>query len=105
MARQEESGQHRGEKQVPLHRKEELVSFKVDAELADMLRRMPNKSQFIRKAVLQALDHECPLCQGTGILSPESMEHWKEFSKHHHVVDCDSCGATYIACELEETAS
>jgi len=40
------------------HTKQELVSFKVDAELADMLRRMPNKSQFIRKAVLQALDHE-----------------------------------------------
>lgn len=86
------------------HSKQELVSFKVDAELADMLRRMPNKSQFIRKAVLQALDHECPVCQGTGILSPEAMEHWKEFTQHHHVVDCDSCGATYLTCDFEEVS-
>lgn len=36
------------------HHKEELASLKVDAELVDVRRRIPNKSRFIRKTVLQA---------------------------------------------------
>jgi hypothetical protein len=53
-----------------LHSKDEVISFKVGAALARVIRRLPNRSEFIRAAVLSALDHACPLCQGTGLMSP-----------------------------------
>ena len=57
-----------------LHNKDEVISFKVGAALARVIRRLPNRSEFIRAAVLSALDHACPLCQGTGLLCPRAEE-------------------------------
>lgn len=79
--------------------KEEVISFKVDAALAEHLKLVPNRSDFIRKAILQALDHECPLCQGTGILSADGMNHWKSFTEHHHLHQCDDCNGNYLSCD------
>ncbi len=86
--------------------KTDLVSFKVEAALAERIDRMPNKSEFIRNAILAALDNTCPLCQGTGVLSPEQREHWERFTTHHHVQRCADCHAVYLSCEYgAETVS
>ncbi len=85
------------------NRKEEIITFKVDGALAEELRRIPNRSAFIRDAVLQALENECPLCHGTGTLTPNQMRHWDEFRRNHRVVECTDCHETYISCELNET--
>lgn len=82
-----------------MNHKDEVITFKVDGTLAEQLRLMPNRSEFIRQAVLQALQFECPLCHGSGTLTPNQMEHWKEFSKHHHLVACDVCGESHMTCE------
>lgn len=79
--------------------KTDLVSFKVEAALAERIDRMPNKSEFIRNAILAALDNTCPLCQGTGVLSPEQRAHWDRFTAHHHVERCSDCQAVYLSCE------
>ncbi len=79
--------------------KDEVITFKVDGALAEELRLMPNRSEFIRQAVLQALNFECPLCHGSGTLTPNQMKHWEEFTAHHHVVTCDVCGESHIACD------
>jgi hypothetical protein len=79
--------------------KTDLVSFKVEAALAERIDRMPNKSEFIRHAILAALDNTCPLCQGTGVLSPEQRTHWDRFTAHHRVERCDDCHAVYLSCE------
>ena len=79
--------------------KEEVISFKVDAALAEHLKLVPNRSDFIRKAILLALDHECPLCQGSGILSADGMNHWRSFSAHHHLHQCDDCHDNYLTCD------
>ena len=60
--------------------KDEVITFKVDPDLAEVLHLMPNRSQFIRAAVLSALGHVCPLCQGLGILSPDQKQHWQKFT-------------------------
>ncbi len=46
-----------------------LMGFKVDSELAELLNAMPNKSAFIRKAILAQLGLPCPMCSGKGFLS------------------------------------
>ncbi|HTX73082.1 MAG TPA: ribbon-helix-helix domain-containing protein [Rectinemataceae bacterium] len=79
--------------------KTDLVSFKVEPGLAERIDRLPNKSEFIRNAILAALDNTCPLCQGTGVLSPEQREHWERFTAHHHVERCGECHAVYLSCE------
>ncbi len=82
--------------------KDEVITFKVDGALAEQLRLMPNRSEFIRQAVLQALQFECPLCHGSGTLTPNQMKHWQEFAEHHQLVTCDVCGESHITCEDQE---
>ena len=62
------------------------------------MRGIPNRSEFIRAAVLTALDNLCPLCKGTGILLPNQKNHWNEFAKHHHVEECETCHAVHLVC-------
>ena len=81
--------------------KQEIITFKADRELAKAIRRMPNRSAFIRHAVLAAIDNSCPVCQGTGILTPEQKRHWEAFSRSHHVAECDECHAVHVVCDRE----
>jgi len=81
--------------------KNEIITFKVDDSLAQIIHRLPNKSEFIRQAVMAALENTCPLCQGTGSLSPEQKKHWDEFASHHQIETCDDCHAVHIHCEFE----
>jgi DnaJ-class molecular chaperone len=78
--------------------KSEVITFKVDGELKDALNGMKNRSEFIRSALLAALDGTCPFCRGTGILTPRQMEHWTSFSKVHSVTECDDCHGIQIEC-------
>lgn len=80
-------------------RKQEVITFKADAKLAELLRQVPNRSEFIRNAILSAMDNVCPLCMGTGILSPEQRKHWQEFTRNHTVEECGDCHAVHIVCE------
>jgi hypothetical protein len=80
--------------------KTDLITFKVEHSLALLIDRMPNKSEFIRNALLTALSSACPVCQGTGVLTPEQLEHWKGFMEHHKVERCSDCKAVYLSCEL-----
>ncbi len=80
--------------------KTDLITFKVERSLAELIDRLPNKSEFIRNALLGALSATCPLCQGRGVLTPEQTEHWKRFTAHHSVERCGDCHAVYLSCEL-----
>ncbi len=79
-----------------------LITFKVDPSLAEAIERLPNRSEFIRKAVLAALANTCPLCQGTGVLTPEQREHWDRFTQSHRVERCGDCDAVHVRCERAE---
>jgi metal-responsive CopG/Arc/MetJ family transcriptional regulator len=82
-------------------KKEEVITFKVDESLSEALEGIRNRSEFIRKAILAALDSTCPLCQGTGILTPSQQSHWREFSRRHHVEQCADCNEPHLVCDVD----
>ena len=82
--------------------KQEVISFKVDGELGKIIREIPNRSEFIRKALLNALDNTCPLCRGTGIITPQQKKHWEEFTRNHEVEVCEDCHAVHLVCHVDE---
>ncbi len=79
-------------------KKQGIITFKVDEALYELVRNMPNRSEFIRNAVLSALGNICPLCNGTGILSARQKEHWDEFASDHQVKTCSECQERYLVC-------
>lgn len=82
-------------------KKQEIITFKVDTSLAEALKIVPNRSEFIRSAILLALENCCPLCQGTGMLSPEQRKHWTTFVANHSVEKCAQCDAVHLVCEAD----
>ena len=80
-------------------KKQSIITFKADAALAEALQAVPNKSEFIRNAILTALENGCPLCQGTGILTPEQQRHWAHFIASHSLEKCDECQAVHLVCD------
>lgn len=85
-------------------RKEDIITFKADAELMAALEGVSNRSAFIRDAILQALENRCPLCRGTGLLSLEQKKHWEDFAHHHHVEECGDCHAFHLVCDCDAVA-
>ena len=81
-----------------MKKKQDTITFKVDEDLAGAIRDIPNRSEFIRSAILEALGGVCPLCNGSGILSPNQKRHWEEFSADHHVKKCEECHEAMIVC-------
>ncbi len=79
--------------------KSELLTFKVEPALAELINRMPNKSEFIRRSLLASLNNTCPLCQGTGVLNPHQRDHWNHFAESHSVRRCGKCHAVHLLCE------
>ncbi len=81
-----------------LDKKTEIITFKADKSLLVALRGIRNRSEFIRSAILNALDSTCPLCSGTGILTPNQMKHWVEFVADHPLEECKDCRETRLTC-------
>ena len=82
-----------------MRRKSEVVSFKADENLIEALKGVDNRSEFIRGAILAALESTCPLCSGSGTLSPKQMEHWLEFAEDHPLEECEHCREMRPVCE------
>ena len=60
-------------------KKGEVITFKVDGNLAQALSGLPNRSEFIRSAIMNALDRACPLCKGAGMITAEQRKLWDAF--------------------------
>ena len=77
---------------------EEVISFKVDREMMEVLKNLPNRSEFIRSALLRAFDNICPLCRGYGYLNPKQKDHWQRFENRHKVAECPDCHELHLVC-------
>ncbi len=84
-----------------MKKKEEIITFKVDRSLLGLLKAVPNRSEFIRSALLSAFDNVCPLCSGTGIMTPSKKEHWSKFSRTHRLKKCSDCHEVALSCEKD----
>jgi hypothetical protein len=71
--------------------KTEVVAFKVEAELARLLDQLPNKSAFIRKAIIAQLSMACPLCHGSGVVPRGVHDHYAPLLSRLSA-PCDGCG-------------
>jgi len=69
-----------------------VVAFKVEEELAELLNKLPNKSEFIRKAIEAQLGMACPLCNGRGVVPRGIHDHFAPLLKQLGSRECDSCG-------------
>ncbi|MFZ5828865.1 MAG: CopG family transcriptional regulator [Planctomycetota bacterium] len=90
---------------MPRPKKQEVITFKVDPALAHALQGVPNRSEFIRAALLAAIDHACPLCKGTGLLTPDQRRHWESFAKSHSIELCGDCAAVHLVCAAGQIAA
>ena len=82
-------------------KKADTVTFKVDPNLLEILQAMPNRSEFIRSAILNALKHVCPLCSGSGVLTPAQKKCWDKFSESHEIKKCSESDQIEIFCNVE----
>jgi len=83
-------------------KKLDVITFKVDVPLRRAMRGISNRSEFIRAAVLSALESVCPLCKGTGILTPDQRRHWNSFAKSHSLAECSDCHAMHLVCDAKK---
>jgi len=79
-------------------KKQDVITFKVDESLREALERIPNRSEFIRSAIQAALEGTCPLCRGTGTLTPDQRRHWEAFAQNHSLRMCEDCHALHLIC-------
>ncbi|HOX37156.1 MAG TPA: CopG family transcriptional regulator [Candidatus Brocadiia bacterium] len=74
-------------------RKQDIVTFKVDQSLMDAMKGIPNRSRFIRAAILSALNNTCPVCNGTGTLTPDQRAMLDEIKGKPVLKRCEECKA------------
>ncbi len=84
--------------------KTSVVAFKVEDDLAAFLDGLPNKSEFIRRAIHAQLGIACPLCRGTGKVTAETHDHFKGFIAKWELHSCESCGDEFAVPRGNEAA-
>jgi hypothetical protein len=84
-------------------KKHEIITFKADESLNKALMSVPNRSEFIRNAIMTALENVCPLCRGTGTLTPDQLKHWDNFSKNHSLTECKRCHEFHLVCNADNS--
>lgn len=80
------------------------MAFKVEEELAGFLNNLPNKSDFIRRAIYSQLGISCPLCRGTGSVSKETHDHFAAFLEKWDLHQCQGCGDEFALPKHAEDA-
>jgi len=78
--------------------KNEIITFKADSSLLEAMKGISNRSEFIRNAILSSLDGVCPLCKGTGILTPYQKSHLDKFLNDHSFEECEKCNELHLIC-------
>jgi len=74
--------------------KKQIVAFKVEDELAHFLDALPNKSEFIRRAILAQFNMICPLCNGTGVVEKGIHDHFQQVIESNLTRPCEKCKTT-----------
>jgi len=72
-----------------MKKKDTVITFKVDDDLLKVLEKIPNRSAFIRTAIVSALENVCPLCNGTG-------------AEDHMMCTCRECHEKFLVCSRSQ---
>ena len=77
-----------------------IVSFRVDKHMADVLKKVPDKSTFIRDVILRSFYDTCPVCRGRGVL-PRELSRWAAKQlKSEKAMECACCHYSYARSAL-----
>jgi hypothetical protein len=83
----------KGTKMARMKSEMAMVAFKVEEELAALLNELPNKSEFIRKAIAAQLGLSCPLCHGKGAISGWLHLRYSPLLQSLKQQGCAGCGS------------
>ncbi|MCG3135001.1 MAG: hypothetical protein HMLKMBBP_02494 [Planctomycetes bacterium] len=72
-----------------------VVTFRVDSHLAEALDRIPDKSAFIREALVNRLHEPCPACNGTGRVDCDAAEWLAGVLRENGATNCECCGTAF----------
>jgi hypothetical protein len=72
-----------------------IVTFRVDAHLAEALERIPDKSGFIREALVNRLHEPCPACNGAGRVDCDAAKWLARVLLEKGARNCDCCGTAF----------
>jgi hypothetical protein len=72
-----------------------VVTFRVDAHLAEALERLPDKSAFIRKALTTTFHETCPACAGEGRLDCDAAKWLAGVLDEKGAKKCKCCGTAF----------
>ena len=72
-----------------------VVTFRVDAHLAEALERLPDKSAFIRKALTTSMHETCPACSGEGRVDCDAAKWLADILKQEGAKKCQCCGSAF----------
>src|ERR1051325_4569657 len=75
--------------------KQTVVSFRVDQHLAEILDALPDKSAFIREAILRRFYTTCPFCQGKGVLPQAILDWLRTRIPEYESIECTCCHYSY----------
>lgn len=81
-----------------MKKKQEVITFKVNMALYERIKDIPNRSEFIRKAIFKELGTICPLCGGMGMLDSAQKSHWDTFAVNHPLKRCEHCDSLILSC-------
>lgn len=73
--------------------KDQIIAFKADSQLAQLLGSVKNKSDLIRDAVYMYLGHLCPLCEGKGTIPANRGHEIEMLLKQLEYAACSGCHA------------
>lgn len=74
-----------------------VVTFRVDAHLAEALERLPDKSAFIRKALTTSFHETCPACSGEGRVDCDAAAWLAGVLEREGAKRCACCGSAFPA--------
>ena len=72
-----------------------VVTFRVDAHLAEALARRPDKSAFIRKALTPPFHETCPACSGEGRMDCDAAMWLASVLRKEGARKCQCCGTAF----------
>lgn len=72
-----------------------VVTFRVDHHLAEALDRLPDKSAFIRDALLRSFHATCPACGGEGRVDCEAADWLRSLLERAKARRCECCGTAF----------
>jgi hypothetical protein len=78
--------------------KHEVLSVRADLDLLEAMKGISNRSEFVRNAILAALDNVCPFCRGSGMMKFNQKKHWDDLFQDHYFTECECCQELRLVC-------